>query len=377
MMLYLCSHNNVNLFDWLNESSLVVQPFMLKKISSTQLDLSAFAKKEAISINYYKYLAIDLSAVVNDIETFRLAIQSIHIMNPKLKFLYVDIGNKSNVLQEVLKTFGDVPIITESPEEDMLRFKTQVTAGLQYTQQILDTEKETRNNTVKDSSTTSGINDTLLKGSPKKEYIFKNQKVLVAVINAYPRAGATTLSINMAAYLKSIGATVSWVELNGELGHLEHIVNSTPGFTAVTENRFEREGVVYLKGEIPEEVNFVINDMSRVIQNENSEGALEFTRNCNIAVLCGTSKPYELQEIKEKIELLQKFGCHKINLCLAFTPENEKAHLADLFGNKYVSVYFTQYTPDMFAENVNSDVFQRILQEYIKEKTNDNMVKLF
>lgn len=134
---------------------------------------------------------------------------------------------------------------------------------------------------------------------------------------------------------------------------------------------------MYFKSEIPEEVNFVINDMSRVIQNESNEGALEFTKNCNVAILCGTSKPYELYEIKEKIELLQKYGCNKINLCLAFTPENEKAHLADLFGNKHVSVYFTEYTPDMFAENVNSEVFQRILQEYIKEKTNDNMVKLF
>ena len=377
MMLYLCSHNNVNLFDWLNESSLVAQPFMLKKISSTQLDLSAFAKKEAISINYYKYLAIDLSTVVNDSATFKLAIQSIHIMNPKIKFLYVDIGNKTNVLQEVLKTFGDVPIITENPEEDMSRFKTQVTEGLQYNQQFLDTEMGNHDNTKIAPSTTTGKNEDSNKSGAKKEYIFKNQKVMVAVINAYPRAGATTLSINMATYLKSIGATVSWVELNGELGHLDMIINSTPGFTAVTETRFEREGVVYFKGEIPEETNFVINDMSRVIQDESSEGALEFAKNCNIAILCGTSKPYELQEIKEKIELLQKYGCHKINLCLEFTPEKEKAHLADLFGNKYVSLYFTEYTPDMFAENVNSSVFQRILKEYITEKTNDNMVKLF
>ncbi len=377
MMLYLCSHNNVNLFDWLNESSLVAQPFMLKKISSTQLDLSAFAKKEAISINYYKYLAIDLSTIVNDSETFKLAIQSIHIMNPKIKFLYVDIGNKTSVLQEGLKTFGAVPIITENPEEDMSRFKTQVTEGLQYTQQFLDTEKESRDNTIMDSSNTSGKNDASNKRDTKKEYIFQYQKVMVAVINAYPRAGTTTLSINMAAYLKSIGATVSWVELNSELGHLDKIINSTPGFTTVTETSFEREGVVYFKGEIPGEVDFVINDMSRLIQDESSEVALEFAKNCNAVILCGTSKPYELQEIKEKIELLQNFGCHKINLCLSFTPEKEKAHLADLFGNKHVSVYFTGYTPDMFAENVNSDVIQRILQEYITEKTNDNMVKLF
>ncbi len=100
--------------------------------------------------------------------------------------------------------------------------------------------------------------------------------------------------------VKSIGATVSWIELNGESGHFEEIKDSTPGFTFVSETRFEREGVAYFKGEIPEEVNFVINDMSRVIQDESSEGALEFAKNCNVAILCGTSKPYELQEINEK-----------------------------------------------------------------------------
>ncbi|HEX2926222.1 MAG TPA: hypothetical protein VHP38_08200, partial [Ruminiclostridium sp.] len=367
MMLFLCSHNNVNLFDWLNESSLVEQPFMLKKISSTQLDLSAFAKKEAISINYYKYLAIDLSTVVNDSETFKLAIQSIHIMNPKIRFLYIDIGSKS-ALQEVLKTFGDVPVLTENPEENMSRFKTQVTAGLQYTHQFIDTEKENQDNTVVDSNITTYINEDQ-KGETKREYLFKYQKVMIAVINAYQRAGATTLSINMAVWLKSIGATVAWVELNSGLDHFEQIRNSTPGFTIVNENRFEREGVIYLKGEIPDEgMNFVVSDMSRVIQDESSQEALGFTENCNVVVLCGTSKPYELQEIKEKILLLDKHGCNRIYLCLAFTPEHEKAQLIDMFGTKHVSVYFTEYTPDVFSLNVNKDMFKRILQEYIEEK---------
>ena len=166
-------------------------------------------------------------------------------MNPKIKFLYVDIGNKTKALQEVIKTFGDVPVITENPEEDMSRFKTQVTAGLQYTQEFLDAEKESRDNSIITPSTTTGKKEASKGREAKKEHIFQHQKVMVAVINAYPRAGATTLSINMAAYLKSIGAPVSWVELNGELGHLEKIINSTPGFTTVTENRFEREGVVY------------------------------------------------------------------------------------------------------------------------------------
>jgi len=142
MMLFLSSHNNVNIFDWLNESSLVEQPFMLKKISSTQFDLCSFAKKEALSINYYKYLAIDLGAVINDADSFRIALQSIHIMNPKMRFIYIDIGNKSTELQEALKKYGEVPIISMNPEESIPEFKAQVKIGLNSTSTFHDTEKE-------------------------------------------------------------------------------------------------------------------------------------------------------------------------------------------------------------------------------------------
>jgi hypothetical protein len=46
MMLYLCSHNNVNLFDWLNESGLVGQPLMLKKYHQINWTYAPLSKKE-------------------------------------------------------------------------------------------------------------------------------------------------------------------------------------------------------------------------------------------------------------------------------------------------------------------------------------------
>jgi hypothetical protein len=118
--------------------------------------------------------------------------------------------------------------------------------------------------------------------------------------------------------------------------------------------------------------------MSRIIQDGSETNALKFiSSNCNVVVLCGTNKPYELKNIKDKITILQENGCRKICLCLAFTPDNEKAHLLDTFGSKNVSVYFTGYMPDMFKSNANSEMFKRILQEYIQEKSNDKMLKLF
>ena len=229
MMLYLCSHNNVNLFDWLNESGLVEQPFMLKKISSNQLDLCSFAKKEALSINYYRYLAIDLSAVTNDGKSFRTAIESIHIMNPKMRFIYVDIGNRTEALQEIIKSYGDIPIISELPEKDISAFKTQTAKALQYVPSEKNTEKEISD----ENRQLEQINENIKSGQDKnnREYIFENKNVMIAVINSHPKSGATTLSINMAEYLQGIGAAVAYVECNGELNHLEAMAITVSGFT--------------------------------------------------------------------------------------------------------------------------------------------------
>ena len=374
-MLFLCSHNNVNLFDWLNESNLVEQPFMIKKISSNQLDLSSFAKKEALSINFYKYLAIDLSAVVNDSDNFKIALQSIQMMNPKIKLLYVDIGNKVQALREVISNNGDIPIICTPTEQDINQFKTEVTASIQYIPTSRDIEKEKQEGVQLEPIETKDAD--LLAKKTKKEYIFSSKDVMISVINTYPRSGATTLSINMAVYLHSIGAAVAYVECNGETDHLEKIRNNTPGFVTVKENRFDRNGVIYMKGEIPEGMDFVINDMSGIIQDGTEANALEFLANCNAVVLCGMSKPYELQDIKKKIQILQEHNCKKIYLCLASTPEHEKAQLLDVFGTRNVSVYFSGYTPDMFKSSTNSEMIRSILRDYIQEKVNNKMLKLF
>ncbi len=375
MMLYLCSHNNVNLFDWLNESGLVEQPFMLKKISSNQLDLCSFAKKEALSINYYEYLAIDLSAVTNDSESFRMAIESIHIMNPKMRFIYVDLGNRTEALQEIIRSFGDIPIISELPEKDISAFKTQTAKALQYVPLEKDTEKEIS----KDKRELELINENIKSGQDKnnREYIFENMNVMIAVLNSHPKSGATTLSINMVEYLHEVGATVAYVECNGELNHLEAIASTVSGFNKLIENSFERNGIIYMKNEIPEGMNFIINDMSRIIQTGLEKNALEFTANCQKVILCSTSKPYELKETEDKIRILEENGCKELYLCLAFTPDNQKASLVDKFGSQKVKVYFTEYTPDMFQSTANKELYKRILQEYIKEKSNDKLVKLF
>jgi hypothetical protein len=120
----------------------------------------------------------------------------------------------------------------------------------------------------------------------------------------------------------------------------------------------------------------VIGGLGEMLLDNSEDPALVYAVKCNVIIMCGTSKPYELEAIHEKLELLQNYGC-KICLCLSFTPEREKANLVDMFGSANVRVYFIDYTPEMFESSGNEAVYRRILQEYIKEKVNDNMLKLF
>jgi hypothetical protein len=345
---------------------------MLKKISAVQLDLSAFAKKEALSIDCYKYLAIDLSTVSNDSEGFKTALQCIHMMNPKMRFIYVDIGSNNMELQNAVRKYGDVPVITAEPEEARSEFKNQMAAALNYETEFNGTEKEKQSPNA-DNMPSDTKQDS---AASKKEYIFEKD-ITVAVINAYPRAGATTVSINMAQYLDSIGAAAAYVECSGGIDHLEQIRNNTSGFTTINSNTFKRNGVIYRKNETPDEaMDFTICDMGEMLLDNSEDPALVYAVKCDVIILCGTSKPYELEAIHEKLELLQNYGC-KICLCLSFTPDKEKANLVDMFGSANVRVYFIDYTPDMFESSSNEEVYRRILQEYIQEKVNDNMLKLF
>ena len=376
MMIYLSNHNHLNIFDWLNDSNLVKQPFMLKKMSSNQFDLCSFAQKEALSINIYQYLAIDLSSITNTPDAFISSVGSILRLNPKICLLFVDIGSKYLELQQELFKNGKVQIITVDPRDSMSEFKEQVVASFENYLFNKETEKEEiLESTVigKGNNTITPLDDKVKRR--KKLYDFTKKDVTIAIINAEMRCGATTLSLNVASFLNSIGAKVAYIECNSELGHLEQIISSQSGFTQIKDNRFDRNGIIYMKNELPEGIDFLVADMSRVI-GAASTNAIEWASQCDMLIICGTCKPYELNCIKETIDLFSKYNCD-IKLCLSFAVENQKAYLVDFFTSSKVSVFFTNYTPDYFNFSSNADMFFRLLGLFLKEKCQDNLVKIF
>jgi hypothetical protein len=186
------------------------------------------------------------------------------------------------------------------------------------------------------------------------EYSFKSKNIKIAVTGLIHRVGTTTMAINMANYLAGIGARVCYIEANSH-GHLMQLPDAYDYMTIV-ENSIICNGVKYLtlNAECHDEFDFIIYDMG-VIEAK----IINAIKNkCEIAILCVTAKPYEIKDYERVVSL---FEIGSINTIFSFVNESEKMKIQ----NKYGSVYFSQYSPDLFDGNSNQMTWESILENYI------------
>lgn len=47
------------------------------------------------------------------------------MVNPKIRLVYIDIGNTVQVLLEVIESLGNIPIISTNPDQDISQFKSK------------------------------------------------------------------------------------------------------------------------------------------------------------------------------------------------------------------------------------------------------------
>ncbi|MCF6461536.1 hypothetical protein [Clostridium sp. Cult3] len=123
-------------------------------------------------------------------------------------------------------------------------------------------------------------------------YSFVGENIKVIIAGAINRVGTTTVSMNMASYLSSIGAKVSYTEANVN-NHLEKIHYYFFYNIPIKDNYFSQDGVDYFfNSNIPaDNYNFNIIDIG-VLDQRNLK-AFEIG---NIKILCSGTKPYELPQ---------------------------------------------------------------------------------
>lgn len=185
-----------------------------------------------------------------------------------------------------------------------------------------------------------------------KQYRFNCENVRVAFNGSQARMGTTTAAIGFCAWLRSVGATVCYVEANPS-GHLATFARSYEMEQEADGWLFE--GVHYRKYEPDEAVNFIVHDLGGTFQPELMSKA-------ELPVLvCGT-KPYELGAAVRLQKRLE--GTHAYLLC-PFVQEASRDDLAEALQNDYHKVLFLEYQPEPTNGSINAKAFKTMITKYI------------
>jgi hypothetical protein len=186
-------------------------------------------------------------------------------------------------------------------------------------------------------------------------YEFSKKEIKIAVTGVQHRVGTTTMAINLSNYLSNIGAKVCYVEAN-EHDHLSKLPVFYQGMT-MKEDVILYNGVKYLSlhSECHDEFDFIIYDMG-VIDNRIISA---IRKNCDVAILCATGKPYEVNDIKKHKNLLDKT---LVNTVFSFVAEPDQHKYLKL----HKDIYFSNYTPNYFDGDINASMWLSVIKPFIK-----------
>lgn len=185
-----------------------------------------------------------------------------------------------------------------------------------------------------------------------KQYRFNCENVRIAFIGSQARMGTTTAAIGFCAWLRSVGATVCYVESN-QSGHLATLARSYE--MEQTADGWLFEGVHYRRQMPEDSFQFIVYDMGGDASNALPEG-MDIP-----ALVCGT-KPYELSAA---VRLQKRFeGNHAYLLC-PFVQEASRDDLAEALQNDYHKVLFLEYQPEPTNGSLNAKQYKTMIIKYI------------
>ncbi|WP_312668302.1 hypothetical protein [Tissierella praeacuta] len=189
------------------------------------------------------------------------------------------------------------------------------------------------------------------------QYSFTGENIKIIIAGAMRRVGTTTTAMNMASYLSSIGAKVSYTEANGN-SHLEKIHSYFFFNIPITSEHFSQDGVDYFfNGNIPmENYNFNIIDIGTL--NERNLKVFEIGE---IKMLCSGIKPYEIPQLHDALDILNR---DDIDIILS---EGKISNVKKELLVNQDKIHYTKFSSDLFDNTINSDVWKVILSKYIIE----------
>jgi len=338
MLLYISSNENVGIFDFLsNDHGMVI-----KKLSGT-FSLKQFVMHDMRSLNHYSYFAIDIKALKDSEEEIIEAIKAFKSMFTSRVIFYVESIESNESIIESLIEEGIYNIILADTVNSMKEEIKKVVSDMGISKREIKLKL----------SRMKGVVNSYI-----PEYSFNNKSTSIIITGASTKVGTTTMAINLCNYLSSIGARVCYVEAN-----TNNHVNELP--KVYSDMTVEEDSIIYnevkyltLNSNSDEEYDFIIYDMG-VIEYK----IINVIRNkCDVAILCATTKPYEIETYDKAIDILDDANFYTI---FSFVEEMTKLKLF----NKYRKVFFSKYTPDPFNGENNRLIWEQILDKYITKNT--------
>lgn len=336
MLLYLSSNDHINLLDFLNDEHGII----IKKLSGT-FSLRQFVLGDLRSLNHFQYMVIDLNAIKDSNRDIMEAVNAYKKMFTSRLIFYIEDMKVHHDLVHKLIENGVFNIVTAT---DIEALKAELLKS------ISDLGISKREVILKLNPNNVSFNTAI------HAYEFSKKEIKIAVTGVQHRVGTTTMAINLANYLTSIGAKVCYVEAN-EHDHLSKLPVFYQGMTS-KDDAILYNGVKYLSlySECHDEFDFIIYDMGVI--NSKIIGAIR--NNCEAAVLCATGKPYEMNDIEKHKSLIDKTS---LNTVFSFVAESDQHKYLKL----HKDIHFSNYAPNYFDGEINESIWLSVIKQFIKK----------
>ncbi|WP_246061865.1 hypothetical protein [Paenibacillus oralis] len=336
MILYLTSNDHVNLLDMIEQE----QNLPLKKLTG-QFSLLSFVVKDMRHFSHVRFVAIDRKAILEPDDEMVQALLSFQTMY-EIRLIVIAIGPPESSPLLLQLTQAGISNIATAEEIDTLRDEIRECFSEQGMQRFIP------------SAPHIPIDETLTAlQSNEEKYQFDCMNIRIAVAGSDRRVGVTTTAMNLVYWLNEHGGDACYLEANTSK-HLAHIIQLFEPEKAG--NAYTLENVdFYLTPEINRDYNFIVTDCGVIGDPKLQESFI----NADVRLLCGSAMPYELPVLYRALERCYDLPVHVVVL---FVPDNLKQYLLQMINK---NIILGDSSHDLFDSNANSQLYYRLIKEYI------------
>ena len=322
-------------------------------------NLNRFAVQELRNLNNFKYAIIDITTTKENEEDIVKTIVTIKSMY-NIRIIILALGYKQgNTLLAKLFNEGiynfvigkDYGTQKDELKDSLTGDGKQYKDAIRFRNQVLDTDKK---------------NKVII----KKEYKKIKQFVNIAVIGTENKIGTTTQALLICAFFNSLNMNACYISNNekDETSIIQTLINEKD---KQNNNMLNYEGIdMYKKSSNMKAIDFGYDFYIYDYGVLTDEKINDFITK-DIKIIVTGSKLWEFEGLFNAISKLEDLS-NKYFL-VNFTAEDKQKEIIKYRfprDDKYLkSIFFTEYTPNPFVDNVNLDIYNKIFKDYIIEKS--------